>query len=79
MNPPTFMEEVPRDTLRVGDLVHYMSDLGGYRFGTVVTARKSVLAGTVAVLPRGRRNVEYVSVAKVNKAFRDVFRDKESP
>lgn len=78
MNGPSFTEHIPVDSVRVGDTVNYLSDLGGYRFGEVVPAKRACGKDTIAVRAVGRRNLEYVKLARVRDAFRDVLQDKET-
>jgi len=77
MNPPAFSDEIPIDSLRPGDTVHFLSDLGGFRFGTVVSLPKKGGKPLVTIRPNGRKRSESVTYPKIRAAFRDTFQEKD--
>lgn len=77
MNAPAFHERIDVADLRVGDVVQYRSDRGGYRPGNVLRLFKQGGVPHAEIRAYGRKQKETVPLASVNEAFRDTMKDKE--
>lgn len=79
MIPPEFHVAVPLADIRVGDLVYFRADQGGYRLGhvkslTVTSLTVEVNRGGIDALgPKRKVKSETVVRERVKEAFRDTY------
>lgn len=79
MDTPEFHAPVPLTDIRMGDLVSFRADVGGYRLGHVkgVTTKGLLVevnkGGVDALGPKRRVQTETVSRDRVRAAFRDTY------